>query len=784
MRFILFSILSLFFYLQPIEARPPTRVELATQLGISQDILKSAPDLEKFLIANAIYQTFKSNGDQILVGRYGVLWLVLNGKTYSWQELKKTLPVDWKTGKLQGYTYTKAGFVPAPPPAIPPTPPIIQEPEPPQPPPEPPPAIPDKPPVVEEPAPPPVPPVPPVIEEPEIPLPPPPSPEEVEPQSPSLPSFPPPNLYENLSFSLTPYDCVQANATDPSCTTWLHTQELPFTKIDPSSRKTLHQGSAFEILRLAPPSDALLTLIRENQLAYAKKQQYSFHEYDLSHLKQNSSGLFNILASIGLVDIIRPAVWNKVLAIANQLQRMPEDSWLLWLDPDIILTDPSMRLEELIHHVSRPGEPLPDILVSKPHYWEEGEKALNTDVMLIRNTPWSRRFFQLIWNQNTSPSPDSAINTLWKRLGLGNGHFVRIDSKYLNQSYDYPYLDKNNLMQNVEIHDVLPSRWQPGDFMAYVRKMGPELNKQLGLYLLQFCVGQPCAGFQPQKFPFTEEEEEQQRALKVHMQFAKESELIQKLEARFPPHSSSHSIEKPQLLETIPPQEEGVTLLTSASSEAIQQAQRAYALKQGEAYFVYEAGSNQIALLLSHLKELPPNHWLIWLGPSMVVTNTNLSWRPLIFDFGHYDEIQRDIIVTKDPNAFLNDGVIIVRNTAWAQVFLQTVLSLMETKNLNAQQAMVLVAKAIAPYDGRLLRINQRFMNGFYRADHSSQLQPDESKWQPGDFLAQVVEEDEGRAALMTQYLLEEAVDRNLDPKKVKDWKAQSNSIPSSRKEK
>lgn len=84
--------------------------ELSAQTGLSVVALKRMPDLVQFLIANDLGPIIQRNGQKIILAKYGIPMLLVNGKRYSWEYVKKHIPVD-ETGRMINHTYSPQGII-------------------------------------------------------------------------------------------------------------------------------------------------------------------------------------------------------------------------------------------------------------------------------------------------------------------------------------------------------------------------------------------------------------------------------------------------------------------------------------------------------------------------------------------------------------------------------------------------------------------------------------------------------------------------------------------------
>jgi hypothetical protein len=87
-----------------------------------------------------------------------------------------------------------------------------------------------------------------------------------------------------------------------------------------------------------------------------------------------------------LVDHSRAFSWSKIPLI---LRHLPDFDYIVWIDGDAQIMDPSIRLEDRIDYLSE-GR---DITIARDHV------CPNMGVILIKNTEWSRKFLNLIYDQ-------------------------------------------------------------------------------------------------------------------------------------------------------------------------------------------------------------------------------------------------------------------------------------------------------------------------------------------------------------------------------------------------
>ncbi|KAK3841180.1 MAG: hypothetical protein J3R72DRAFT_369525 [Linnemannia gamsii] len=113
----------------------------------------------------------------------------------------------------------------------------------------------------------------------------------------------------------------------------------------------------------------------ENKRTYADKHGYDFVARAAEFAQEEYRG--------------RRLVWGKIGAIQKVL---PHYQWLLWMDMDAVIADVDKDLRAIIQTAEEAGGTNGDevsLIVARP----KRDKILNAGVMLIKNTEWSRAFF-------------------------------------------------------------------------------------------------------------------------------------------------------------------------------------------------------------------------------------------------------------------------------------------------------------------------------------------------------------------------------------------------------
>jgi len=85
---------------------------------------------------------------------------------------------------------------------------------------------------------------------------------------------------------------------------------------------------------------------------------------------------YDAVVATASIDASRPPAWSKLLLIERYLTENPDCVWLMWIDADAVITNPTQRLEDLVDDEV-------DFLVAE----DLAPRPINTGVFLVRNCP-------------------------------------------------------------------------------------------------------------------------------------------------------------------------------------------------------------------------------------------------------------------------------------------------------------------------------------------------------------------------------------------------------------
>lgn len=138
---------------------------------------------------------------------------------------------------------------------------------------------------------------------------------------------------------------------------------------------------------------------------------------------------------------------------------------------------------------------------------------INSAVILVKNTPWTRNWIEKIWSRSDLANPgegncwswgrpfchyeQQAITELWKSNQEVQSHTAVIPNKEMNAFYRYSHYDKyRNIDQNYE-NDPDSSKWEPGDFICKVTGMDKDRRLAIIQHVANNCIDRSCNKIQP-----------------------------------------------------------------------------------------------------------------------------------------------------------------------------------------------------------------------------------------------------------------------------------------------
>lgn len=177
--------------------------------------------------------------------------------------------------------------------------------------------------------------------------------------------------------------------------------------------------------------------------------------------------------------------------------------------------------------------------------------------------------------------------------------------------------------------------------------------------------------------------------------------------------------------------------------------QREYAQKQGYRFVKYtrslcDGRPEEWSKILAMKEQAQASNakWLLWIDDDIIITNESHKLEHLIEAYG----ADKDLIIAQDADRQrtpINNGIFLLKNTEWSRNFLSEVWVegarrgyLVRGQCLLEQQTMADLIKENPSYRDHVVILPQRTMNSFVRSPFMYQNDPEDSKWQFGDFAA------------------------------------------------
>ena len=118
-----------------------------------------------------------------------------------------------------------------------------------------------------------------------------------------------------------------------------------------------------------------------------------------------------------LLDGLRPAAWNKLLAVRNALLSRQSD-WVMWIDADAMVMNMDFPATRLIDDRS-------DLICASDH------NGFNSGIFLMRYCDWSLRFLESAYFLGEVRSDPDGYNPLWEQSTFKHliRHFPEVEKR-------------------------------------------------------------------------------------------------------------------------------------------------------------------------------------------------------------------------------------------------------------------------------------------------------------------------------------------------------------------
>ncbi len=138
-----------------------------------------------------------------------------------------------------------------------------------------------------------------------------------------------------------------------------------------------------------PERLSMSTKVKEHQQSYCKEKGYAYEA-----IEQN-------MAEDSL------PYWSKIAGINRFLNEPSNKKWIVWVDDDAVIMNPSIRMEQFIKEHGG-DHPKTHVIVTKDV--PIAATKLNTGVLIVRNSDFSRRFFKKLWEKRHEPIPNEGYS--------------------------------------------------------------------------------------------------------------------------------------------------------------------------------------------------------------------------------------------------------------------------------------------------------------------------------------------------------------------------------------
>ena len=148
-------------------------------------------------------------------------------------------------------------------------------------------------------------------------------------------------------------------------------------------------------------------------------------------------------------DRSRPIPWSKVALVLHLLDQLKDGEFLFLSDADVMITNPSLRLED---HVIPLLHEAKDLLMTL-----DACNNLNSGNILLRNTAWQRDFWKRVGEQH-----DLTYHIWWENAAIIKlMQMVPSDREKIQVTDDSKRF--NAYLEGVEGRPL----WAPGDFLVH-----------------------------------------------------------------------------------------------------------------------------------------------------------------------------------------------------------------------------------------------------------------------------------------------------------------------------
>ncbi|CAE7327961.1 DNAH1, partial [Symbiodinium necroappetens] len=186
----------------------------------------------------------------------------------------------------------------------------------------------------------------------------------------------------------------------------------------------------------------------------------------------------------------RPAAWGKVDALREAMEDDRWD-WVAWIDCDLYFMDMNRTLDSLLLTHARAAGEAASIDESVHMLVTEDAQSLNTAILLMRRSAWSRRLLARVWGDDAGFSPFEN-HTWWEQqafaqelFGVNHRRFaqMRYEASMLARATFRLHIHKRNSYHPISSR-LVDETWAPGGSDEYQ----PEcvMGRLRGKFVLSF----------------------------------------------------------------------------------------------------------------------------------------------------------------------------------------------------------------------------------------------------------------------------------------------------------
>ncbi|CAE7240315.1 DNAH1, partial [Symbiodinium microadriaticum] len=239
--------------------------------------------------------------------------------------------------------------------------------------------------------------------------------------------------------------------------------QLPNNRIDADPGTRVHGLTVCLVTICDYPSGARLPRLAASVHGmYAHRHGYGYIHHRHSH---HAKG--------------RPAAWGKVDALREAMEDDRWD-WVAWIDCDLYFMDMNRTLDSLLLTHARAAGEAASIDESVHMLVTEDAQSLNTAILLMRRSAWSRRLLARVWGDDAGFSPFEN-HTWWEQqafaqelFGVNHRRFaqMRYEARMLVRDLPSPYPQEVRILPQSDMNSYHPissrlvdETWAPGKFV-------------------------------------------------------------------------------------------------------------------------------------------------------------------------------------------------------------------------------------------------------------------------------------------------------------------------------